>query len=97
MPHPAFTRDGTPYEPIYLVAIDPKNCLGCGRCHKVCGRGVMALKGVDEDGAFVDLDEDDDPEDVERMVMVLAQPGACIGCGACARVCTKGCQTHEPG
>lgn len=51
----------------------------------------MHLKGVDEEGQLVDLEDD---EEVERKVMVVADGGACIGCGACGRVCAKGCQTH---
>lgn len=86
----AFTRDGRPWKPEYLVAIDPATCLGCGRCFKVCGRGVMTLKGISEDGEIVDLDEE-----LERKVMVLDDAGACIGCRACARVCPTGCQTHD--
>jgi Nif-specific ferredoxin III len=93
MPITAVTRGGTPYVPEFLVAIDARKCIGCGRCYKVCGRDVMTLKGVDEDGGFVDLDDEDDDE-VERKVMVLADADACIGCGACARVCPKDCQTH---
>lgn len=90
------TRDGTPWEPAYLVAIDGGRCIGCGRCFKVCARGVMRLMGVDEDGELVACasDEDDD-EEFERKVMVLAAAGNCIGCGACGRVCTKACQTHQ--
>ena len=95
MPITAQTRDGTSYVPEFLVAIDDATCIGCGRCFKVCGRDVMTLKGIDEDGAIVDMDEDDEDE-FERMVMVMANPGACIGCGACNRVCPKNCQTHEP-
>jgi Nif-specific ferredoxin III len=91
------TRDGTPWEPAYLVAIDGECCIGCGRCFKVCARGVMELKGVDEDDELVacTLDADDD-EEFERKVMVLTAAGNCIGCGACSRVCSKGCQTHVP-
>lgn len=88
----AFSRDGRAWQPDYLLSIDPKACIGCGRCFKVCGRGVMALKGLSEDGELVDPDEDD----IERKVMAVDDAGACIGCGACARVCPKNCQTHGP-
>jgi Nif-specific ferredoxin III len=95
MPITAVTRGGTPYTPEFLVAIDAKKCIGCGRCYKVCGRDVMTLKGVNDEGDFVDLEDEDDDE-VERKVMVLADANACVGCGACARVCPKDCQTHAP-
>ena len=81
--------------PQYLLAIDPALCIGCGRCFKVCGRGVMTLYGLDEAGKLLNLDDDD--EDIERKVMALVDAGACVGCGACARVCPTNSQTHGPG
>ena len=87
------TRDGRAWMPAYLLAIDPRKCIGCGRCFKVCGRKVMTLKGINDDGELIDLDDDDDDE-VEKKVMVMNDEGACIGCGACARVCPTNCQTH---
>ena len=87
------TRDGRDATAEYLDAIDAAACIGCGRCFKVCGRGVMALRGIDEDGNLVELDDEDEDE-IERMIMVLDDAGACVGCGACARVCAKGAQTH---
>ncbi|MDQ0326736.1 Nif-specific ferredoxin III [Rhodopseudomonas julia] len=87
------TRDGRDWTPEYLLSIDPKKCIGCGRCYKVCARNVMTLRGVTEDGEFVDLEDEDDDE-LERKVMVLGDAGNCIGCGACARVCPTGSQTH---
>ena len=86
-------RDRRPWQPEYLVAIDGNVCIVCGRCYKVCGREVMTLKGINEDGDLMDLDDEEDDE-IERKVMVLADAGACIGCGACARVCPTDCQTH---
>ena len=94
------TRDGRDWTPNFLVSIDAGTCIGCGRCYKVCGREVMTLKGVDEDGRIwdedADYDDDFDEDDVVKQVMVMNDPGACIGCGACDRVCPTSCQTHKP-
>ena len=84
------SRDGTPWEPMYIEAIDPVTCIGCGRCFKVCGRGVLAMMGATEDGDLVEADDDE----AERMVMTIAAKGKCIGCGACAQVCSTKAQTH---
>ncbi|HET9957462.1 MAG TPA: ferredoxin III, nif-specific [Polyangiaceae bacterium] len=86
------TRDGRDWQPQYLLKIDAKACIGCGRCYKVCGREVMTLKGINDEGEVVELEEDED--EIEKKVMVMADTGACIGCGACARVCPTNCQTH---
>ncbi len=87
----SLTRDGSVLTPSYLLAIDQEVCMGCGRCFKVCGRSVMTLQGVTEDGVLVGLDDD---EEILRKVMTVTNPGACIGCAACSRVCPKNCQTH---
>ncbi len=88
------TRDGRGWTPAFLLAIDGAICIGCGRCFKVCGRDVMTLKGINEDDELIDLDDDDDDDEIERKVMAMKDHGACIGCGACARVCPKDCQSH---
>jgi len=84
----AVTRDGTEWVPRYLESIDHDECIGCGRCYKACGQGVM--EPIEK--PYVD-DEDED-EMCGGTVMSVANPGACIGCEACARACAKKAQTH---
>lgn len=87
----ALTRDGRPWVPRYLDLIDPDACIGCGRCYKVCGRGVLApIEAMAED------DEDDDGygEECTTTIMSVADSGACIGCEACAKVCAKKAHKH---
>lgn len=94
------TRDGSEYTPLYLTDINGATCIGCGRCFKVCPQGVMTLYGVDEEGQVLGVvtedDEDDFDGELNRKIMKVEHPGACIGCNACARVCPKNCQTHVP-
>ncbi|MBZ8181670.1 ferredoxin III, nif-specific [Oscillatoria salina] len=87
------TGGGLTWEPQFVQAIDETKCIGCGRCFKVCGRNVLTLRGLNEDGEFVDDDEDDD---IERKVMTIVHGENCIGCQACSRICPKSCYTHAP-
>ncbi|GAB6043080.1 ferredoxin III, nif-specific [Endothiovibrio diazotrophicus] len=88
------TRGGTEWTPAFVVSINQKTCIGCGRCYKVCPRDVFDLieREIDED----DEDYDDDFDDDVAMVMTIKDAMDCIGCQACAKVCPKQCHTHEP-
>lgn len=86
------TRGGEPWTPTFVIELNQKKCIGCGRCFKVCPRTVFELIERTEELE----EEDEDWDDDNTMVMSLANELDCIGCGACARVCPKGCHTHAP-
>jgi Nif-specific ferredoxin III len=91
------TRGGEAFVPKFVLALDQTNCIGCGRCFKVCSRDVFELvEREDTDVDFDDDDEDDGFSDDTSMVMSLSNPLDCIGCEACSRVCPKDCMTHGP-
>ncbi|MBD2327928.1 ferredoxin III, nif-specific [Alkalinema sp. FACHB-956] len=78
--------------PQFVQAINQEKCIGCGRCFKVCGRDVLQLRALNEEGEFVENEDDDE---IERKVMTIAHADNCIGCQACSRVCPKNCYTHQ--
>lgn len=84
---------GATWTPTFVAEIDEEKCIGCGRCFRVCPRGVLELVGLDEDGERVGLDDEDDDE-YEKKVMTIAHRELCIGCTACAKICPKKCYTH---
>ncbi len=81
-------RDGERWIPRFLDKIDTNRCIGCGRCYKVCSRGVLELiekvvEGGDEFG-----------DNMGNMIMNVANEGFCIGCGSCSKVCPVKCQIY---
>jgi len=99
------TRGGEEYTPAFVMSIEQANCIGCGRCFKVCPRDVFdlvereevdGLEADDYDDDYDDYDDDDGFSDDTAMVMSLKNAMDCIGCGSCARICPKKCFTHEP-
>ncbi len=89
------TFGGTEWTPSYVNDLNQLDCIGCGRCFKVCPRDVFDLIERDEAFAAEDLDDDFDDDDDNTMVMSLKNPADCIGCQACSKVCPKSCFTHE--
>ena len=86
---------GEVWTPTFVQKLDDSKCIGCGRCFKVCPRGVLELVGLNEDGEYVRVDEDgDDDDEYEKKVMTIAHQELCIGCTACAKICPKKCYTH---
>ena len=89
---------GATWTPTFVASLDEEKCIGCGRCFKVCPRGVLELVGLTDEGEriSVNLDDDDDDEDeeYEKKVMTIAHQELCIGCTACAKICPKKCYTH---
>lgn len=88
---------GELWTPHFVADLNQDKCIGCGRCTKVCSRDVLELVGIDEDGAQLVIDPDDDEdEEYEKKVMTIAHRQNCIGCMACAKICPKKCYTHAP-
>jgi Nif-specific ferredoxin III len=89
--------DGRSWTPKFVHTINEEKCIGCGRCFRVCGRDVLELKGVNEDGEYVEvaLDDDDDEGEYDKKVMTIANQMNCVGCEACAKICPKKCYDHE--
>jgi Nif-specific ferredoxin III len=88
------TRGGASWTPEFVTAVNQKNCIGCGRCFKVCPRDVFDL--VEREFDADDEDDDDGFDDDVAMVMAVKNAMDCIGCKACSRVCPKDCHSHAP-
>lgn len=86
------TRGGTEWTPEFVTELNAANCIGCGRCYKVCPRDVFELV---ERGEMLDDDDDFYDDDDEMMVMSIKNAMDCIGCMSCSRVCPKDCHTHQ--
>ena len=91
-PITGLTLNGTVWTPQFVTELNPKKCIGCGRCYKVCPRDVLDLIVRGED---MEMDDEDYDEDDTASVMTIAHAGDCIGCGACGRVCPKGCYSYS--
>jgi Nif-specific ferredoxin III len=87
------TRGGVEWTPAFVTDLNQADCIGCGRCYKVCPRDVFNLVEREMDD---DMDDDDGFDDDTSMVMALANPMDCIGCQACSKVCPKKCHSHAP-
>ena len=93
------TRGGAEWTPAFVTDLDQGNCIGCGRCYKVCPRDVFELTDREDLDLDDDYDDDDDDggfSDDTSMVMSLKDMMDCIGRRACSRVCPKKCLSHEP-
>ena len=89
---------GVEWTPKFAEHIEEEKCIGCGRCFRVCGRDVLQLVGIDDEGEriVVALGDDDDDGEYEKKVMTIANPENCVGCEACSKICPKKCYTHAP-
>jgi Nif-specific ferredoxin III len=88
---------GASWTPTFVQSINEEKCIGCGRCFRVCPRGVLELVGLNDEGERIAVDPDgDDEEEYEKKVMTIANQALCIGCTACSKICPKKCYTHAP-
>jgi Nif-specific ferredoxin III len=82
MPATSIKKNGSAWEPKFIISLDKKKCIACGRCYKGCPSGVMQLQSEEDD------------EENEIMFMEMINDGECIGCKSCAMVCPKACFVH---
>jgi Nif-specific ferredoxin III len=87
---------GVEWIPNFVQSIDDEKCIGCGRCFKTCGRDVLSLMAMDDEGELIAIEDGDDDDEYEKKVMTVAHPENCVGCEACARNCSKKCISHAP-
>jgi len=86
---------GREWTPQFAESINEEKCIGCGRCFKVCGRDVLQLVGLNDEGERIAVSDDEDEDDeYEKKVMTIAHPENCVGCEACMKICPKKCYTH---
>lgn len=89
--------DGRTWTPKFVKEINQETCIGCGRCFRVCGRDVLQLAGVNEEGKLIPVvasDDDDDDDEYDKKVMTIVNQMNCVGCEACMKICPKKCYTH---
>lgn len=67
--HPVHTTN-------FLPAIDPRRCVGCGRCVRACPVEALSLAGADPSS----------PDNGERAVL---DSSICLGCGLCVGACQR--------
>lgn len=87
------TRSGAQWIPKFVESIDAEKCIGCGRCFKVCGRGILELQGLDGENNLIPIEASNEDE-IDKKVMTIVHPELCIGCESCSKVCPKKCYTH---
>lgn len=63
-----------------------KNCMGCGKCSRVCPAGVQVSKII----SYVEKNGRNNPSECQKF-----NPQKCIGCGACTFYCNAGKDTRE--
>ena len=88
---------GASWTPTFVQSINEEKCIGCGRCFRVCPRGVLELVGLNDEGERMAVDPDgDEEEEYEKKVMTIAHQELCIGCTASLILTTEAMVAEAP-
>lgn len=77
------TFGGSPWTPLFVEEIDTSQCLGCGRCVKLCVQKCLGLESFEDD------------EGTERHIAKITNKDQCIGCQSCGSICVRHCYTFK--
>ena len=76
-----------------LLIVEDEEIVAADLAQKL-GRLGYQISGATGRGEDMEMDDEDYDEDDTTSVMTLANRADCIGCGACGRVCPKGCYSY---
>lgn len=80
------TKSGKQWIPAFVEYVDPKRCIGCGLCVKVCLPGVYEMKRVKARKVTVKIGDKKVTRTVTK-VAVVVNPDTCFGDCHCHMIC----------
>lgn len=82
----SLTKSGKIWVPMYLISVDPKKCIGCGKCVQICMGKCYRIKNIEPEKRNVVING------IERMITVkrvaeVVSTDSCYGDCHCHLIC----------